>query len=71
MNAEPLSVSEPTPPHRYSMEGRRNATPKTSRFKAVFAALADVGVDAKPVVYEDDVLDATRPGRGFRIASYG
>ena len=50
MNAEPLSVSEPTPPHRYSMEGRRNATPKTSRFKAVFAALADVGVDAKPVV---------------------
>ena len=31
-----------------------------SRFKAVFAALADVGVDAEPVVYEDDVLDAVR-----------
>src|SRR4029078_3180394 len=30
------------------------------RFKAVFAALADVGVDAEPVVYEDDVLDAVR-----------
>jgi hypothetical protein len=39
---------------------RRTATPKTSRFKAVFAALADVGVDAEPVVYEDDVLDAVR-----------
>src|SRR5215467_14577 len=39
---------------------RRGAAPETSRFKAVFAALADVGVDAEPVVYEDDVLDAVR-----------
>jgi hypothetical protein len=39
---------------------RYGATPETSRFKAVFAALADVGVDAEPVVYEDDVLDAVR-----------
>ena len=39
---------------------RRSATPETSRFKAVFAALADVGVDAEPVVYEDDALDAVR-----------
>ena len=39
---------------------RRNVTPETSRFKAVFAALRDVGVDAEPVVYEDDVLDAVR-----------
>ena len=39
---------------------RRSSTPETSRFKAVFAALADVGVSAIPVVYEDDVLDATR-----------
>jgi hypothetical protein len=39
---------------------RSSATPETSRFKAVFAALADVGVDAEPVVYEDDVLDAVR-----------
>src|SRR5215210_126108 len=37
---------------------RRSAIPETSRFKAVFAALADVGVDAQQVVYEDDVLDA-------------
>ena len=29
---------------------RRSATPETSRFKAVFAALADVGVEAEPVV---------------------
>jgi len=39
---------------------RRSASPEASRFKAVFAALADVGVDAEPVVYEDDVLDAVR-----------
>lgn len=39
---------------------RRGATAETSRFKAVFAALADVGVDAEPVVYEDNVLDAVR-----------
>jgi hypothetical protein len=39
---------------------RRSASPETSRFKAVFAALADVGIDAEPVVYEDDVLDAVR-----------
>src|SRR5215467_4164880 len=39
---------------------RRSATPETSRFRGVFAALADVGVDAEPVVYEDNVLDAVR-----------
>ena len=39
---------------------RRAATSETSRFKAVFAALAAVGVDAEPVVYEDDVFDAVR-----------
>jgi len=39
---------------------RRSAAPETSRFKAVFAALADVGVDAEPVVYEDEVLNAVR-----------
>jgi hypothetical protein len=40
--------------------GRRSATPETSRFKAVFAALADLGIDAEPVVYEDDVRDTVR-----------
>lgn len=39
---------------------RRDARPETSRFKDVFAALAAVGVDAEPVVYEDDVLDDVR-----------
>jgi hypothetical protein len=39
---------------------RRSVSPETSRFKAVFAALADVGVDTEPVVYEDDVFDAVR-----------
>src|SRR5205085_5516740 len=39
---------------------RRDVAPDTSRFKAVFAALAAVGVDAEPVIYEDDVRDAVR-----------
>jgi hypothetical protein len=39
---------------------RRNVSPETSRFNSVFAALADVGVNAVPVVYEDDVLDEVR-----------
>jgi hypothetical protein len=43
---------------------RRSATPETSRFRAVFAALADVGVDAEPVIYEDDVIDAVRAQLG-------
>jgi len=39
---------------------RRTTTAETSRFKAVFAALADIGVDAEPVIYEDDVIGAVR-----------
>jgi hypothetical protein len=39
---------------------RSSATPETSRFKAVFAALADSRIAAEPVVYEDDVADAMR-----------
>jgi len=39
---------------------RRSATAESGRFKAVFAALADVGVEAVPVVYEDDVVEAVR-----------
>jgi hypothetical protein len=39
---------------------RRSDTPESSRFKAIFAALADAGVAAEPVVYEDDVLDTVR-----------
>src|SRR5262245_42450129 len=39
---------------------RRSTTADTSRLKAVFAALANAGVDTEPVVYEDDVLDAVR-----------
>jgi hypothetical protein len=67
MNAEPSSISKPTARlgriailWRGDEAARRSATPATSRFKAVFAALADAGVDAEPVVYEDDVGDAVR-----------
>src|ERR1700704_2814700 len=67
MNAGQFSVSEPTARlgriailWQGDEAARRSATPETSRFKAVFAALADVRVDAEPVVYEDDVRDAVR-----------
>jgi hypothetical protein len=67
MNAEPFSMSKPKG-HlgrvailwRGDEVARRSAAPEASRFKAIFAALADVGVDAEQVVYEDDVLEATR-----------
>jgi hypothetical protein len=39
---------------------RSRATPDTSRFNTIFAALAAAGIDAEPIVYEDDVLDAVR-----------
>ncbi|MCV9935868.1 Cj0069 family protein [Boseaceae bacterium BT-24-1] len=68
MNAEPFSVSGRTARlgriailWRGDETERRGATPEASRFKDVFAALANLGVDAEPVVYEDDVLDAVRP----------
>ena len=39
---------------------RRKVSAEASRFAAVFAALAALGIDAEPVVYEDDVRDAVR-----------
>jgi hypothetical protein len=39
---------------------RRSASAETSRFKAVFAALGRAGVEVRPVVYEDDVIDVVR-----------
>ena len=67
MNAEPFSVSNRTAClgrigilWRGDVAVRRTATRDTSRFKAIFAALADVGIRAEPVVYEDDVLDTVR-----------
>jgi hypothetical protein len=45
---------------RGDAQARGDATPETSRFKAVFAALAKAGVVAEPVVYEDDVTDSAR-----------
>jgi Domain of unknown function (DUF6815) len=67
MKREPFSMSKPKARigriailWRGDEAARRGATSETSRFKAVFAALANCGVDAEPVVYEDDVLDAVR-----------
>ena len=45
---------------------RRSAAPATSRFKAIFAALDHVGVDAESVVYEDDALEAVRELATFK-----
>jgi len=45
---------------RGNAAARRGGTPKASRFSDLFAALADVGAEAEPVVYEDEVLDAVR-----------
>jgi hypothetical protein len=39
---------------------RHSTSLDTGRFEAIFAALAVVGVDAEPLVYEDDVIDAVR-----------
>ena len=65
MNAEPFSMSESTTRlgriailWRGDEAARRSTAPETSRFKAVFSALADVGVEAEAVVYEDDIIDA-------------
>ena len=67
MNAEPFPMSQATARvgriailWRGDAAARRSVTPETSRFRAIFAALADAGVDAEPVVYEDDVVEAVR-----------
>src|SRR3984885_2348735 len=67
MNAEPFRMSKSTPRlgrvailWRGDEAARSSAMPQASRFKAIFTALANIGVDAEPVVYEDDVLDAVR-----------
>jgi hypothetical protein len=67
MNAEQFSRFEPTARlgrvavlWRGNEAARHSATAETGRFKAVFAALADFGIDAQPIIYEDDVLDALR-----------
>jgi Domain of unknown function (DUF6815) len=67
MTAEPFLMSESTARlgriailWRGDEAARRSATADNSRFKAVFAALGDVGVNAEPAVYEDNVVDAVR-----------
>jgi hypothetical protein len=67
MLPEPFSMFKPTARlgriailSRGDEAARRTALPESSRFKEVFAALADVGIDAEPVVYDDDVADAVR-----------
>ncbi|WP_018315788.1 Cj0069 family protein [Bradyrhizobium sp. WSM2793] len=39
---------------------RQDATPQNSRFVRVFEALAAVGIDARPVIYDESFADAVR-----------
>ncbi len=41
-------------------ETRRTATPANSRFHRVFEALAELGIEAVPAVYADDIVDEVR-----------
>jgi Domain of unknown function (DUF6815) len=60
------SMPDPVRPGRVALlwrgdeVARRSASAETGRFAAIFAALAALGIDAEPVVYEDDVRDAVR-----------
>lgn len=45
---------------RGDREARRTATPQGSRFGRVFAALAELGVQAEPAVYADDMVSEVR-----------
>jgi hypothetical protein len=60
------SMPEPVRPGRVAIlwrddeAARRSVLAETSRFAAIFAALAALGIDAEPVVYQDDVRDAVR-----------
>jgi hypothetical protein len=59
-------MAEPVRPGRVALlwrgdeAARRSVSAETGRFASIFAALAALGIDAEPVVYEDDVLDAVR-----------
>jgi len=45
---------------RGDAEARRTATPQNNRFHRVFEELAAIGVDAEPVVYDEDFADQVR-----------
>jgi hypothetical protein len=60
--------SERHPPLRHTVAilsrgdaaARREATPQNSRFVRVFEALADVGIEARPAVYDETFADEVR-----------
>lgn len=45
---------------RGDREARRTATPQNNRFHRIFEELAALGIDAEPVVYDDDIADQVR-----------
>ena len=58
--AEPVRAGRVAILWRGDEAARRGVAAESSRFAAVFAALAALGSDAEPGVYEDDVVDAVR-----------
>ena len=45
---------------RGDVAARRDATPQDSRFVHVFEALASVGIDARPAIYDESFADELR-----------
>ena len=45
---------------RGDRQARRDARPEDSRLKAIFAALAAIGVEAEPAVYSEDMASEVR-----------
>jgi hypothetical protein len=45
---------------RGDRDARRSATPQNNRFHRVFEELAALGIDARPAVYADDIVDEMR-----------
>jgi hypothetical protein len=58
--AEPVRAGRVAILWRGDEAARRGVAAESGRFAAVFAALAALGIDAEPVVYEDDDVDAVR-----------
>lgn len=62
-----MDTDQQTLPHskvailwRGDAAARRDATPQNNRFVRIFEALADFGVEARPVVYDEAFADAVR-----------
>jgi hypothetical protein len=68
LDARPGTASAPLPPKGYRVaivwrgdhEAQRAATPYNNRYRRVFQELIALGIDARPVVYADDIANEVR-----------